>query len=64
MGEYININVMYEQHWRTHAGPDDLQGQRFDKETYEHWLELVKKEEDAGLIVIPPSPHYLIYFSC
>jgi len=61
MGGDININVAHTQHWRTHAGPDDLQGQRFDKETYEHWLELVK-QEDAGLVVIPP-PHYLIYFS-
>ncbi|CAZ85389.1 unnamed protein product [Tuber melanosporum] len=40
-------------HWRTHAGPDDLQGQRFDKETYEYWLELVKRDEDTGLVLIP-----------
>ncbi|RPB02180.1 nucleotide-binding domain-containing protein [Choiromyces venosus 120613-1] len=42
-------------HWRTHAGPDDLQGQRFDRETYEHWLELVKKDEDTGLVLIPST---------
>ncbi|KAL7272781.1 hypothetical protein RUND412_004393 [Rhizina undulata] len=40
-------------HWRTHAGPEDPSGQKWDAETYRHWNDLIQKEkDDAGLELI------------
>lgn len=38
-------------HWRSHAGPDELEQQRWDTKTYREWMETVRKGdgERAGL---------------
>ena len=33
-------------HWRSHAPASDPEQQQWDVETYKHWLEVIKKEDD------------------
>jgi len=32
-------------HWRSHAPASDPEQQQWDVETYKHWLEVIKEEE-------------------
>jgi hypothetical protein len=48
-------------HWRSHAPASDPEQQQWDVETYKHWLEVIKKEEQnpsqssrSGLAVCQP----------
>ena len=34
-------------HWRSHAPESDPEQQRWDVETYKHWLNVVKKEQQT-----------------
>jgi hypothetical protein len=57
-------------HWRSHAGEIDCEQQRWDTETYNHWLQLIGKERDqpdeqllSGLAVSPCCQVLVIVFS-
>ncbi|KAF2836840.1 nucleotide-binding domain-containing protein [Patellaria atrata CBS 101060] len=48
--------------WRTHASEDDLRQQKWDIETYDHWMDLIARENkksgeptSSGLTLIPST---------